>query len=60
MAGNIFNAPTGTPARKPSNVKQYPDFPEIGGMKSGAMPKNSMSLERKAGMSGGRSAPGTK
>ena len=60
MSGNIFNAPTGTPSKKPAYIKQYPDFPEIGGMKAGAVQKNGMALERKAGMAGGKSAPGTK
>ena len=53
---SIFNPPSGTPARKPSTIKQYPDFPEYGGMKAGSTPKSAnLSLERRAGTAGGRS-----
>ena len=49
MAGSIFTTPSGSPGKKPSNIKLYPDFPEIGGMKSTSTSKNTLSIEKRAG-----------
>lgn len=56
---SVFNAPTGSPSKKPASVHQYPDFPNIGGMTARSTPKNSMTIKR-PGSAGTRSSPGTK
>lgn len=59
MSGSIFNAPSGTPSKKPAHIKEYPTFPEVGGMTSSSIYKNDLGVKRPSS-AGNRSAPGTK
>lgn len=48
----IFNPPKGTPASKPANIQQYPDYPQIGQQTGSSMGgKNSLSVQAPGGKS---------
>lgn len=40
----IYTPPKGTPANKPANIMQYPDFPQTGGMKSSSVRRNNLGV----------------
>lgn len=48
---DIFKAPMGTPKKKPSNIMQYPDFPQLGKSKSSMVTKNAITIQPPTGKS---------